>query len=106
VHTFIQENRGLQQECAALENAAKQLDQAADADPAMESLHVLQTHFNQLQEVDKHYRRKEYLLFPFLEKHGITGPPAVMWGKHDEARRLLKADRRPFVKPPDSRPVK
>lgn len=46
--------------------------------------------FNSLMDVDKHYRKKENLLFPFLEKHGITGPPTVMWGKHDEARDLLK----------------
>jgi DUF438 domain-containing protein len=25
-----------------------------------------------------------------MEKHGITGPPKVMWGKHDEARGFLK----------------
>ncbi|HNY92722.1 MAG TPA: DUF438 domain-containing protein, partial [bacterium] len=48
-------------------------------------------HFNALMDVDKHYRRKEYLLFPLLEKKGITGPPTVMWGKHDEARGMLKA---------------
>lgn len=30
-------------------------------------------------------------MFPFLEKAGITGPPKVMWGKHDETRVLLKA---------------
>jgi len=42
-------------------------------------------------DVDKHYKRKEYLLFPFLEKNGITGPPKVMWGKHDEIREQLKA---------------
>jgi uncharacterized protein len=46
--------------------------------------------FNQLYDVDKHYLRKEYLLFPYLENHGITGPPKVMWGKHDEIRDLLK----------------
>jgi uncharacterized protein len=46
--------------------------------------------FNSLMDVDKHYRRKENLLFPFLEKYGITGPPKVMWGKHDETRELLK----------------
>jgi DUF438 domain-containing protein len=46
--------------------------------------------FNSLMDVDKHYLRKEYLLFPFLEQHGITGPPKVMWGKHDETRTLLK----------------
>ena len=42
-------------------------------------------------DVDKHYKRKEYLVFPFLEKYEITGPPKVMWGKHDEIRALLKA---------------
>lgn len=46
--------------------------------------------FNGLFDVDKHYRRKEYLLFPFLENYGITGPPKVMWGKHDEIRELIK----------------
>ena len=47
--------------------------------------------FNSLMDVDKHYQRKEYLVFPFLEKNGITGPPKVMWGKHDEIRALIKA---------------
>ena len=46
---------------------------------------------NSLMDVDKHYLRKEYLVFPFLEKAGITGPPKVMWGKHDEIRTLIKA---------------
>ncbi|HRX12480.1 MAG TPA: DUF438 domain-containing protein [Draconibacterium sp.] len=46
--------------------------------------------FNQLMDVDKHYQRKEYLIFPYLEKAGITGPPKVMWGKHDEIRDQIK----------------
>lgn len=47
--------------------------------------------FNSLWDLDKHYKRKEYLFFPFLEKAAITGPPKVMWGKHDEIREQLKA---------------
>lgn len=47
--------------------------------------------FNNLMDVEKHYLRKENLLFPYLEKYNITGPPKVMWGKHDETRELLKA---------------
>ncbi len=46
--------------------------------------------FNELMDVDKHYQRKEYLVFPYLEKAEITGPPKVMWGKHDEIRDQLK----------------
>lgn len=54
-----------------------------------ETILQLKAGFNQLIDVDKHYQRKEYLLFPYLEKMGITGPPKVMWGKHDEIRELL-----------------
>jgi DUF438 domain-containing protein len=50
----------------------------------------LRGHFNALLDVDKHYQRKEYLVFPYLEQKGITGPPQVMWGKHDEVRDLIK----------------
>jgi DUF438 domain-containing protein len=46
--------------------------------------------FNNLMDVDKHYKRKEYLVFPYLEKNDITGPPKVMWGKHDEIRDQLR----------------
>jgi len=51
---------------------------------------VLRSAYNELMDIDKHYQRKEYLVFPYLEKNGITGPPRVMWGKHDEIREQLK----------------
>ncbi len=35
---------------------------------------------------EKHYLREENVLFPFLEKHGITEPPAMMWKEHDQVR--------------------
>jgi len=53
----------------------------------------LKAFFNNLMDVEKHYQRKENLLFPYLEKYNITGPPKVMWGKHDETRELLKVAR-------------
>ncbi|HEY8420043.1 MAG TPA: DUF438 domain-containing protein [Clostridia bacterium] len=43
-----------------------------------------------LDAVDKHYQKKEIVLFPYLEKHGITSPPKVMWGVDDEIRDALK----------------
>lgn len=43
-----------------------------------------------LQKIDVHYSKKENLLFPLLEKHGITAPPKVMWGVDDEIRTLIK----------------
>ncbi len=42
-------------------------------------------------EVDKHYAKKENVLFPHLERHGITGPSQVMWGKDDDIRVIMKS---------------
>ena len=44
----------------------------------------------EISGVHNHYLRKENQLFPFLERHGITGPPKVMWGVHDEIRKQMK----------------
>jgi len=43
-----------------------------------------------LMTFERHYLRKENLLFPFLERYGFTAPSAVMWGIHDEIRADLK----------------
>jgi DUF438 domain-containing protein len=44
-----------------------------------------------LSKIDRHYARKENLMFPYMERNGITAPPKVMWGKDDEIRALIKA---------------
>lgn len=42
------------------------------------------------KESDKHYLREENVLFPYLEKHGISEPPAIMWMEHDKIREVKK----------------
>jgi PAS domain S-box-containing protein len=44
-----------------------------------------------LREYEKHKVREENTLFPSLEKHGVTGPPSIMWAEHDEQRKRIKA---------------
>lgn len=44
-----------------------------------------------LKGVERHYQRKEQLLFPYLEKKGFIGPSKVMWGKDNEVRELFRA---------------
>ena len=90
VHTFQQENKALEWELAGLQKFYDKTAEMADTDDATELLQGIRGHFNALMDVEKHYQRKENLLFPFLEKHDITGPPTVMWGKHDETRELLQ----------------
>ena len=90
VHTFVQENKELTRttgQIRVLLNRLESLPDAADATAAMREVQQL---LNNLMDADKHYRRKEYLLFPYFEKNNLPGPPAVMWGKHDEVRQLLR----------------
>jgi DUF438 domain-containing protein len=87
VDTFRRENEAILAAVARLREALAGL--AADASGAARDRARAAAH--ELFDVEKHYRRKEELLFPFLEKHGIVGPPKVMWSKDDEARGLLKA---------------
>ncbi|MCX7941766.1 MAG: DUF438 domain-containing protein, partial [Dictyoglomaceae bacterium] len=42
------------------------------------------------KESEKHYLREENVLFPYLEKHGIKEPPAIMWMDHDKIRAIKK----------------
>ena len=52
--------------------------------PAIE--HILA----QFKAAPKHYLREENVLFPYVEKHGITGPTKMMWMEHDQIRELEK----------------
>lgn len=89
VDVMLKENREVRK---VIEEARKliQVIRMSSPDQFPKDLITLRGLFNSLYDVDKHYLRKEYLLFPFLEQEGITGPPKVMWGKHDEIREQLK----------------
>jgi hypothetical protein len=86
---LLQENKALTTVLAQANARLADLVEIDDAELQTAILDLIAL-FNQLMDVDKHYLRKEYLLFPYLERTGVTGPPKVMWGKHDEIRDLLK----------------
>jgi len=86
VDTFQLENAALRDAIRDVRSAVDELTQAAPGEAHMAARVAARTHVNALFDVEKHYRRKEELLFPMLERHGITGPSKVMWAKDDEAR--------------------
>jgi hypothetical protein len=90
VDTFKQENKALLEQVKEARTLLEKFDELSSEKDIPEFFDDVRSRFNNLMDVDKHYLRKENLLFPFLEKHGITGPPKVMWGKDDEIRELLK----------------
>jgi len=90
IDTFRRENEALRESIARMQQAMNEaLGWPEHNDPGPALLAWRQS-LNELHDVDKHYQRKEHLLFTGLERHGIFGPSKVMWGKDDENRGLLK----------------
>lgn len=91
VDTFLRENKELVKVVGQMKVMFGKAKEIVSDDQIPNYFTEMRGLFNLLWDVNKHYQRKENLLFPYLEKYGITGPPKVMWGKHDETRELLKA---------------
>lgn len=91
VDTFARENKALQRAVSRMRVAMRAIADLPDAAVPGEELIAWRQTYNDLMDVEKHYQRKEHLLFSCLERHGITGPSKVMWGKDDEVRALLKS---------------
>ncbi len=87
LHTLELENKALQE---FIDNKIKPSFSKYKEKNNNEITNNLIENFKLLLGIDKHYQRKEYLLFPLLEKYGITAPPQVMWGVDDEIRAGIK----------------
>ena len=75
VHTFRAENEAVEQVLTAFQTA---LD-ALTATPSAAHLEEARQELARLREYEKHYLRKENILFPYLERHNFSGPSTVMW---------------------------
>jgi DUF438 domain-containing protein len=87
IYTFKKENRAL--EDLMDKEIAASLDLFKE-DDSKDNIYKLLEGINLLWDIDKHYSRKENLIFPYLEKYGVTAPPKVMWGVDDEIRAKIK----------------
>ena len=96
VHTYMKENRALEEIVSHLSLALGRLPRPGEPGAA-EALRAaapdLRPLLDRLARVDVHYARKENQLFPALEAHHFTGPTQVMWSIHDDIRGLIKAAR-------------
>lgn len=94
VYTMKQENEALR----ALMKVGLRGDlDAFKADPSDDNRFKLLESVNLFYDIDKHYSRKENLIFPFLEAAGVTAPPKVMWGVDDEIRQKIKDAKKALV---------
>ncbi|MGG4500450.1 DUF438 domain-containing protein [Paenibacillus polymyxa] len=87
VHTFKLENREIER----LVNFKLALHaEQFQKDDSPKVIYKLLEDLSLLMDVDKHYSRKENLVFPYLERYGIFGPTKVMWGVDDGIRAAIK----------------
>jgi DUF438 domain-containing protein len=87
VYTFLAENAAAARVLDALQEALEALGTA----PGEAQLAQARERLRELREYERHYLRKENILFPYLERHGFTGPSSVMWAIHDDVRAGWKA---------------
>lgn len=87
VHTMRLENKAIEEH---IEKTMKPNLSKFKEDDSKENIFNLIGDINLLWDIDKHYSRKENLIFPYLEKYGVTAPPKVMWGVDDEIRAKIK----------------
>ncbi|MBT2689557.1 DUF438 domain-containing protein [Bacillus sp. ISL-47] len=87
IHTFIRENREVDKH---LREKLKVSLEAFIKDDNEENVYKLLEDCTLLLDLDKHYSRKENLLFPYLEKYGIYGPTNNMWRIDDFIRDGIK----------------
>lgn len=95
INTFVVENEAIED---YINNTIKNnVEKFKQVGITKEIINSLIQDFNILLDLDNHYKRKENLLFPYLEKYGITAPPKVMWGVDDEIRSNIKSVRKLLI---------
>nr|MDO8062485.1 DUF438 domain-containing protein [Candidatus Freyrarchaeum guaymaensis] len=87
---LVEEHRILLKMANELGRLAGSIRKAEDKDQVGDVINRLSRLSEELLDAKNHYLREENVLFPVLEKHGVTEPPAIMWMEHDQIRRKKK----------------
>jgi PAS domain S-box-containing protein len=90
ISILMEEHKKMTKMTEDLLSLANKILKVADLRYVAEDIHQVEHLINDFTDSEKHYQREENVLFPTLEKHGVTEPPAVMWMEHDQIREQKK----------------
>ena len=90
ISILMEEHKIMLQLTEKLETIANKIQQGSDMSYVGNEIHQLEHIAKDFQDSEKHYLREENVLFPILEKHGITEPPSIMWTEHNQIREKKK----------------
>ncbi|MDI3476464.1 MAG: uncharacterized protein PWQ95_2192 [Thermococcaceae archaeon] len=89
--TLYLENKEIMKDAEMLNLYARTLATTKDERMRNEILGVLEEIVGNLRMVGfTHYNREEMLIFPYIERRGLTAIATVLWTKHDEIRAMIK----------------
>lgn len=105
IHYFQEEHRGILHLMEALRAEIKDAARRPSREEAKDQMEKIAKLAQKLMEAENHNVRQENTIFPVLERHGITAPPAIMWEEHTEMKEqkkallkeLSRADEYPFL---------
>jgi len=86
ISILIEEHKIMLQLAEKLATIANKVQQMSDVSYFGGEIHNLEHIARDFVDSEKHYLREENVLFPSLEKHGVTEPPAIMWTEHNQIR--------------------
>lgn len=87
LHTLIEEHNEILKFLDALESLNARIQKMASYEENTAIFNDLKHITELILEAERHHKREEDVLFPELEKLGITGPPRIMRMEHDELRK-------------------
>jgi PAS domain S-box-containing protein len=90
IHILMEEHKMILKFAEELKCVTDGLSGTKDLAPAGQKMKELGTISGHFKDSASHYVREENVLFPYLEKHGVTEPPAVMWMDHNKIRGIEK----------------
>ncbi len=86
IHTLMEEHKIILKFANELKDIEQKIGRVEDFELATKEMKHLKHIVEHFKDSESHYVREENVLFPYLEKHGITQPPAIMWSEHNEIR--------------------
>jgi len=90
VNILMEEHKIMLELAQKLTAIANKVRRIGDASYVGDEIHTLEHVARDFADSERHYLREENVLFPALEKHGITEPPAIMWMEHNQIREKKK----------------
>ncbi|MCC6018014.1 MAG: DUF438 domain-containing protein [Candidatus Verstraetearchaeota archaeon] len=84
LNLLLMENEYLLKKAEALNIYALSLSRATSEDEKKALINNIRDLINDLRKIRVHYRKIQMLIFPYLEKRGISAVPRVLWAREDE----------------------